>query len=254
MDISGKVALVTGGGSGMGEAVCHRLASKGATVIVLDRVLASAKRVAEAIGGHAVECDVSREDELESSFSQWVKNGQWVSIVVNCAGIAPAKRMVGKQGPVPLAWFEEVIKINLVGTFNVMRLSVAQMQQHSVASSEERGVIINTASIAGYEGQVGQTAYSASKGGVMAMTLPAARECAPWGIRVMSIAPGLIDTPMMGAFSDEVKAALMNTALYPKRLGYPVEFASLVQHIIENPFLNGEVIRLDGAVRLPASG
>lgn len=249
MNIKNQLALVTGGGSGMGEAVSRHLAEKGAHVVVMDKSEANAKQVATAIKGTPIACDVSQASELEEAFSHFTQTlSMPLAITVNCAGIAPAKRMVGKTGPVPLEWFEQVINVNLVGTFNVMRLSVAQMIKNE--SQEERGVIINTASIAGFEGQIGQTAYSASKGGIIAMTLPAARECAQFGIRVMTIAPGLIDTPMMQGFTEEVRASLIKTTLFPKRLGLPSEFASLVQHIIENPLLNGETIRLDGAIRL----
>lgn len=252
MIVKDHLALVTGGGSGMGEAVSRHLAGKGAQVIVMDKSAAKANKVAADINGMAIACDVSDEAELEAAFVNFLQVvSKPLSIVVNCAGIAPAKRMVGKDGPAPLGWFEDVIKVNLVGTFNVMRLSVAQMITN--VGQEERGVIINTASIAGYEGQIGQTAYSASKGGIIAMTLPAARECAQFGIRVMTIAPGLIDTPMMQGFTPEVRASLINTTIFPKRLGYPEEFAALVEHIIENPLLNGEVIRLDGAIRLGAA-
>ena len=241
MEIKNQWALITGGASGMGEAVSRHLAKKGAKVAILD--------LSQASHGISVVCDVSNESQLESAFEKLEKEGMdSLSMVVNCAGIAPAKRMVGKEGPVPLSWFEQVIKVNLTGTFNVMRLSIAKMMKNE--GKEERGVIINTASIAAFEGQIGQTAYSASKGGIVAMTLPAARECAPWGIRVMTIAPGLIETPMMQSFSEEVKQSLIKTTVFPKRLGQAVEFANLVEHIIENPLLNGEVIRLDGAVRL----
>jgi NAD(P)-dependent dehydrogenase (short-subunit alcohol dehydrogenase family) len=252
MNIQNKWALITGGGSGMGEAVSRHLAKKGAKVAILDKSEAHAKKVAEEVGGIAAICDVGQASSLENAWRELEQKGmKSLSITVNCAGIAPAKRMVGKEGPVPLSWFENVINVNLIGTFNVMRLSVAQMMKNE--GEVERGVIINTASIAAYEGQIGQTAYSASKGGVVAMTLPAARECAKWGIRVMTIAPGLIETPMLQGFTDEVKQSLIENTVFPKRLGEATEFASLVQHIIENSLLNGEVIRLDGAVRLGVS-
>lgn len=248
MEIRDRWVMVTGGGSGMGEAVSRHLAKKGAKIAIIDKSEANAKKIAEAVKGIAVACDVSQEAEVEEAFTALKKKGMnTLSVAINCAGIAPAKRMVGKEGPMPLSWFENVIKVNLIGTFNVMRLSMAWMMQNE---TEERGVIINTASIAGYEGQIGQIAYSASKGGIIAMTLPAAREGARWGVRVMTIAPGLIDTPMMQGFSEEVRTSLINTTVFPKRLGKPEEFAALVEHIIENSLLNGEVIRLDGAVRL----
>lgn len=251
MEIRDRWVMVTGGGSGMGEAVSRHLAKKGAKIAIIDKSEANAKKVAQAVKGIAVACDVSQESELEEAFAALKTKGMnTLAVAINCAGIAPAKRMVGKEGPMPLSWFENVIKVNLIGTFNVMRLSMAWMMQNE---AEERGVIINTASIAGYEGQIGQIAYSASKGGIIAMTLPAAREGARWGIRVMTIAPGLIDTPMMQGFSEEVITSLINTTVFPKRLGKPEEFAALVEHIIENSLLNGEVIRLDGAVRLGVS-
>lgn len=248
MKIKDKIALVTGGASGMGEAVSRFLASMGAHVVVMDLSEAKAREVAKSIKGTAITCNVGVEKELEDAFSYLSGTlSQPLSIAVSCAGIAPAKRMVGKNGPAPLSFFEEVIKVNLVGTFNVMRLSIKEMLKNT---DEERGVIINTASIAAFEGQIGQTAYSASKGGIVSMTLPAARECAQHGIRVMTIAPGLIDTPMMQHFTEEVRNSLIQTTLFPKRLGKPEEFASLVAHIVENPLLNGSVIRLDGGVRL----
>lgn len=252
MEIQDRWVIVTGGGSGMGEAVSRHLAKKGAKIAVLDKSEANAKKIAQAVNGIAEVCDVSQEAELEEAFTTLKKKGvDKLSVAINCAGIGSAKRIVGKEGPVSLDWFDNVIKVNLLGTFNVMRLSMAWMMQNE--SNEERGVIINTASIAGYEGQIGQIAYSASKGGIIAMTLPAAREGARWGVRVMTIAPGLIDTPMMQGFSEEVRASLINSTVFPKRLGKPEEFAALVEHIIENPLLNGEVIRLDGAVRLGIS-
>lgn len=249
MEIQDRWVVVTGGGSGMGESVSKHLAKKGAKIAILDKSEDNVKKIVEEVKGIGVVCDVSQETELESAFATLKEKGMDpLSVAINCAGIAPAKRIVGKEGPMPLGWFDNVIKVNLIGTFNVMRLSMALMMKND--ENEERGVIINTASIAGYEGQIGQVAYSASKGGIIAMTLPAAREGARWGVRVMTIAPGLIDTPMMQGFSEEVRTSLINTTVFPKRLGKPQEFSALVEHIIENPLLNGEVIRLDGAVRL----
>lgn len=254
MNIAGKLAIVAGGASGMGEAVCRILAAQGAKVAVLDKNATDTQRVAQAINGTSLVADVTQAEALEQAFEDLARTqAAPLAIAVNCAGVAPAKKMVGKSGVVSLEWFTEVIQINLIGTFNVMRLAAQAMiaaAKQAESQQEEHGVIINTASIAAFEGQIGQTAYSASKGGVVAMTLPAARELAEWGIRVMAIAPGLVDTPMIQKMDDTIKTALADHSVFPKRLGAPLEFAQLVTHIINNPFLNGEVIRLDGAVRL----
>lgn len=250
MKISGRVAIVTGGASGLGHAVCRHLAGQGAYVIVIDKS-EDARRIAKDIQGMAVVCDITQADLLEKAFKEIEKNiPERLAILVNCAGIVSAKRMVGKEGPVPLSWFEDVVKVNLIGSFNVMRLSAALMINTLEDSMQDKGVIINTASIAAFEGQIGQTAYSASKGGIAAMTLPAARELAQFGIRVMAIAPGLMDTPMMKNLTDKARASLYSQTLYPKRFGDPQEYADLVAHIIQNPMLNGEVIRLDGGMRM----
>lgn len=250
MKIKDRAILVSGGGSGMGFAVCRLLADQGATVIVLDRDQQHAKQTAEAVNGIALVCDVADGNGLEEAIrSLSPEIQQNLKGVVNCAGIAPAKRMVGKNGPVDLAWFEQVIKVNLIGSFNVMRLCADIMIKHA-SEKEENGVMINTASIAAFDGQVGQSAYSASKGGVVAMTLPLARELAQFQIRVMTIAPGLINTPMLSQMPDNVTQALIQQTVCPKRFGEPREFAALVQHIFENPMLNGETIRLDGALRM----
>lgn len=251
MKIQNNIAVVTGGGSGMGEAVCHYLAERGAKIVVMDKSENAAVRVAQATHGMAVACDISEEQSLEEAFAKIHRAyAKPFSIVVHCAGIATAQRILGKAGVAPLLWFEETIKVNLTGTFNVMRLAAFHMSQAAPQEEGERGVIINTASIAAYEGQIGQAAYSASKGGVIAMTLPAARELARFGIRVMAIAPGFVDTPMMHGFTEEVKAQLAAQTLFPKRLIKSEEFAMLVEQIIINPMLNGEVIRLDGGVRM----
>lgn len=254
MKIQNKVVLITGGGSGIGATVCHHFAQMGAKVVVLDRTPEAAAQVAKEVSGFAVDCDVANAAEAERAFQQIAdKCPEGISATIHCAGVAPAKRMVGKEGPVALAWFDQVIQINLIGTFNIMRLAAANMIQHSKKDGGEYGVIINTASVAAFEGQIGQTAYSASKGGVVAMTLPAARELAPFGIRVMTIAPGFIDTPMLQGMPDAVRQSLIAQTVFPKRLGLPEEFAQLAAHIIENPMLNGSVIRLDGAVRMQAT-
>ncbi len=244
MELQGKIALITGGSSGMGQACTLALADAGAKVVVWDKQI-------DHVKFDAFLCDVSSEKAVEDAIHNTIERIGVPSICVNCAGIAPARRMVNKEGAMPLSEFKRVIDINLIGTFNVMRVvAAAMMHLDSLTGSNERGVIINTASIAAYEGQVGQLAYSASKGGVVSMTLPAARELAQHGIRVNTIAPGLIATPMLLGMPEEVQASLIATSIYPKRLGKPEEYAALVKHIIENQFINGEVIRLDGAVRL----
>ncbi|MBS0289993.1 MAG: SDR family NAD(P)-dependent oxidoreductase [Proteobacteria bacterium] len=254
MKIPGKVAVVTGGGSGMGEVVCRYLAEQGAKVVIIDKSENAALRVAKEIQGIAIGCDVTQAAPLEAAFTSIEQQyEQAIAIVVNCAGVAPAKRMVGKEGPVSLAWFEEVIQINLIGTFNVMRLAADQMIKAQAMDDNERGIIINTASIAAFEGQIGQTAYSASKAGIVGMMLPAARELAQFGIRVMTIAPGLVDTPMLQGMPDKVRDSLASQSLFPKRFVKPAEFAALVGHVISNPMLNAEVIRLDAGIRMQAT-
>lgn len=246
MELINKIALITGGASGMGAATAEWLANQGMQIAILDREPAANNFVALSL-----QADVSDDDSVKKAVETVVARLGAVHVCINCAGIAPAARMVGRNGPMPLADFQRVIQINLIGTFNVMRYAAAQMiQQEPLNADGERGVIINTASIAAYEGQIGQSAYSASKGGVAAMTLPAAREFSQFGIRVMAIAPGIIATPMMAQMSAEVKDSLAAAVPFPKRLGNAEEYAKLVQHIIENPYLNGSVIRLDGAMRM----
>jgi NAD(P)-dependent dehydrogenase (short-subunit alcohol dehydrogenase family) len=244
MDINGQVALVTGGSSGMGQATALALAQRGARVMVWDKHIPQAT-------GDAIACDVSSEQEIEQALQQTIEQVGIPRICINCAGVAPARRMVNKQGAMPLQEFKRVIDINLVGTFNVMRLVAAAMITLNVLpGSQERGVFINTASVAAYEGQIGQSAYAASKGGVVAMTLPIARELASQSIRVNTIAPGFIATPMLLGMPQDVQDNLAATMLFPKRLGRPDEFSALVIHILENVLLNGTVIRLDGGVRM----
>lgn len=253
MEIKNQVAVITGGGSGMGAATARHLSEQGAKVILLDMNLAQAEKVAKETKGLAIACDVTQAATVESAIQRGVEQFGSVSIVVNCAGVAPAQRIVGREGAMPLEDFRRVIDINLIGTFNVMRVCAAQMmQQKPMNSDEERGVIINTASIAAFEGQIGQAAYSASKGGVVALTLPAARELAKWGIRVMTIAPGIIATPMMAGLGEEVQTSLAAAVPFPHRLGEANEYARLVETIIKNAYLNGSVIRLDGALRMAA--
>lgn len=251
MDIKGLAAIVTGGGSGMGAETARHLAAAGAKVAVLDINKANAEAVAKEIGGIAIECDVSSDASATAAFAAAKEAHGAVRILMNCAGIAPAARVVGREGPHDLDFFAKVLTVNLVGTFNMLRLAAAEMSTlEPLNDTGERGVIINTASVAAYEGQIGQAAYSASKGGVVGMTLPAARELARFGVRVVTIAPGLIGTPMLLSMPQEVQDSLVATTLFPKRLGLPAEYAKLALHVIDNAMINGETIRLDGAVRL----
>jgi NAD(P)-dependent dehydrogenase (short-subunit alcohol dehydrogenase family) len=250
MDIKGHAAVVTGGASGLGAATAEELARAGAKVACLDVNLDGARAVAERIGGCAVRCDVTDGEQAAAALAQARDQHGAARILINCAGVGPAKRIVGRDGPMPLADFERVIAINLIGTFNMMRLTAADMQNLSPLADEERGVIISSASVAAFEGQIGQAAYSASKGGVAALTMPAAREFAQFGIRVNAIAPGIFHTPMLMALPEEAKKSLAAAVPFPKLLGRPDQFASLARHIIENTYINGEVIRLDGALRM----
>jgi NAD(P)-dependent dehydrogenase (short-subunit alcohol dehydrogenase family) len=250
MDIKGHAAVVTGGASGLGAATAEELARAGAKVARLDVNLDGARAVAERIGGCAVRCDVTDGEQAAAALAQARDQHGAARILINCAGVGPAKRIVGRDGPMPLADFERVIAINLIGTFNMMRLAAADMQNLSPLADEERGVIISAASVAAFEGQIGQAAYSASKGGVAALTMPAAREFAQFGIRVNAIAPGIFHTPMLMALPEEAKKSLAAAVPFPKLLGRPDQFASLARHIIENTYINGEVIRLDGALRM----
>lgn len=253
MDLNHKLVVVTGAASGMGEASARQLSKLGAQVVILDRDIEQAKLVANDIQGIAIDCDVSSAESCESAFAQIAQMNKPLVACINCAGIAPAKRIVGREGAMPLTDFNRVIEVNLIGTFNVLRLAAELMQKHDIlAETQERGVIINTASIAAYEGQIGQAAYSASKGGVVALTLPAAREFAQFGIRVNCIAPGLIATPLLLNMPQAVQDSLSATVPFPARFGKPEEYAALVQHILENQLINGEVIRLDGALRMQA--
>jgi NAD(P)-dependent dehydrogenase (short-subunit alcohol dehydrogenase family) len=250
MDFNKKIVVITGGASGMGYSTAAALRARGATVVVWDKVIDT---LSQNDTNLALSCDVSSAIEVEQAMADTIAKVGIPRICINCAGIAPAKRMVGKEGAMPLAAFKQVIEVNLVGTFNVMRVIAAAMTELEIdLQTQERGVIINTASIAAFEGQIGQVAYSASKGGIVAMTLPAARELAQHAIRVNTIAPGLIATPLLLNMPDEVQANLAATVPFPKRLGKPDEFAALVLHIIENQLINGEVIRLDGALRMQA--
>ncbi|AZG08873.1 SDR family NAD(P)-dependent oxidoreductase [Pigmentiphaga sp. H8] len=251
MKIEGLAALVTGGASGLGAQTARLLAARGAKVAVLDRNAAQAQAVATDIGGLALTCDVTDADSVQQALDAARGQHGPARVLVNCAGVGGAHRITGKQGPMPLADFSRIVQINLVGTFNVMRLAAAGMTALDPLDDGERGVMVNTTSIAAYDGQMGQTAYAASKGGIAALTLPAARDLAQFGVRVMAIAPGLFRTPLLDELPPEVQTSLGGSVPFPKRLGQPAEFAALVAHIVENAYLNGEVIRLDGALRMP---
>ncbi|MFD2184893.1 SDR family NAD(P)-dependent oxidoreductase [Rhodoplanes azumiensis] len=250
MDVNGQAAIVTGGGSGLGAATAERLARAGARITVLDVNLDGAADVAARIGGHAVRCDVASAEEATAAVAAAAERHGPARILVNCAGIGTAKRILGRDGPMDLADFERVIRVNLIGSFNMLRLAAAGMAGLDPLADGERGVIISTASVAAYEGQIGQAAYAASKGGIVSLTLPAARELAQFGIRVLAIAPGLFLTPLMGTLPADVQASLAASVPFPKRLGRPEEYADLVMTCVGNVALNGEVIRLDGALRL----
>lgn len=251
MNISGHAAIVTGGASGLGAATARRLAAQGAKVAVLDRNEAAAKAVAAEIDGIGIACDVASAESAQAAVEAANQAHGVARMCVNCAGIGPAARVVGRDGPMPLDAFQKVIDVNLVGTFNVTRLVAAAMAAgEPVNDTGERGVIVFTASVAGYEGQIGQAAYSASKGGIIGMTLPIARELARSGVRIMTIAPGLMKTPLLASLPEDVQESLGRSVPFPARLGDPDEFAALVQQIVENAMLNGETIRLDGAIRM----
>jgi NAD(P)-dependent dehydrogenase (short-subunit alcohol dehydrogenase family) len=250
MHPNGHTALVTGGGSGLGRATAARLAALGAKVAILDVNGDAARSVAAEIGGLGIACDVASPHGAAAAVAEARARHGAARILVNCAGIGPARRIVGRDGPQPLDDFAKVIAVNLIGTFNAMRLAAADMQALAPLEDGERGVIVSTASVAAYDGQIGQAAYAASKGGVVSLTLPAAREFAQFGIRVMAIAPGLFSTPMVDGLPREVQDSLAAAIPFPKMLGRPEQYADLVLHIIENRYLNGEVIRLDGAIRM----
>jgi NAD(P)-dependent dehydrogenase (short-subunit alcohol dehydrogenase family) len=250
MDIKGHTAIITGGASGLGAATAEVLAAAGAKIALLDVNLAAAEATAKKIGGIAVQCDVTSDTGAQAALDK-VKAAYGAGrVLVNCAGVGPPKRIVGKDGPMPLADYKRVIEINLIGTFNMMRLAAAEMMKLEPLADGERGVIVSTASVAAYDGQIGQSAYSSSKGGVVSLTLPAAREFAQFGIRVMTIAPGIFTTPMLSALPQEAQESLGASVPFPKRLGQPSEYAELVSFIVRNGYLNGEVIRLDGALRM----
>lgn len=250
MNPNGQIAVVTGAGSGLGEATARALAAKGAKVAILDIGLERAEKVAADLGGIALRCDVSSEDSAVTAFDEIEAKLGTPRILVNCAGIAVGVKTVGKDGPHPLSVFRQVLEVNLLGSFNMIRLFADRAAKTDSLEGGERGVIINTASVAAYDGQMGQAAYSASKGGVVGMTLPIARDLARSGIRVVTIAPGIFKTPMMAAMPQEVQDSLGAAVPFPPRLGEPSEYAALALHIVENQMLNGETIRLDGAIRM----
>ena len=249
MDIQGKVFIVTGGASGLGEGTARMLATHDAKVVVADMQADKGQAVAAEINGRFVRCDVSSEADGLAVVQQATALGKLMGLV-NCAGIAPAEKTVGKHGAHSLALYQKVITVNLVGSFNMIRLAAEAMSQNEPEATGERGVLISTASVAAYDGQIGQAAYAASKGGVVGMTLSIARDLARSGIRNMTIAPGIFGTPMLFGMPQEVQDALAAGVPFPSRLGTPQDYAKLVKHIIENDMLNGEVIRLDGAIRL----
>ncbi|MEE9913946.1 MAG: SDR family NAD(P)-dependent oxidoreductase [Deltaproteobacteria bacterium] len=253
MDSRESVALVTGGASGLGAAAVQELAARGAKVIIADIDAAKGEEMAAANPESVVfvPVDVTNEADVRGAIKAAVDRFGKINVAVNCAGVPDAGKVLGRKGPLPLASFNKVVQINLVGTLNVIRLAVEQMVNNIPNDEGEKGVIVNTASIAAFDGQIGQAAYAASKGGIVGMTLPIARECADYGIRVVTIAPGLFETPLMAGMPPAVKESMAQGVPFPKRLGRPVEFARLVLHIIENPMLNGCCLRLDGALRMP---
>ena len=250
MEIRGRTAFVTGGGSGLGAATARALAATGARVAIFDRDAGKGQAVADEIGGRFFTCDVADAASAERAVTDAVAALAAAAVLVNCAGIGTAARIVGRDGPMPLDAFERVVRVNLIGSFNMLRLCATHMSLADPDASGQRGVIISTASVAAYEGQIGQAAYAASKGGIVSLTLPAAREFARFGIRVLAIAPGLFLTPLLAELPDETTEALGASILNPPRLGRPEEFASLVLAMIANDYLNGEVVRLDGALRM----
>jgi NAD(P)-dependent dehydrogenase (short-subunit alcohol dehydrogenase family) len=249
MEISGKVFIVTGGASGLGEGTARMLSQAGGKVVIADMQVEKGEAIAKEIGAAFVKCDVSSEADGQAVVAKAVSMGKLMGLV-NCAGIAPAEKTVGKNGAHNLGVFTKVVTVNLIGTFNMIRLAAEAMCKNEPEPTGERGCIVNTASVAAYDGQIGQAAYSATKGGVVGMTLPIARDLARNGIRNMTIAPGIFGTPMMFGMPQDVQDALAAAVPFPSRLGTPQDYAKLARHIFENDMLNGEVIRLDGAIRL----
>jgi NAD(P)-dependent dehydrogenase (short-subunit alcohol dehydrogenase family) len=252
MQIQGTTALITGGASGLGEATARRLHGAGANVVLVDLQQDKGTALAKQLGPKArfVKADVCSPEQVQAAVAEAVKSFGGLHFAILCAGIGAARRILSKEGPMPLEMFQKVINVNLIGHFNAARLATEAMQRNTPNSDGERGVIVMTASVAGYEGQIGQCAYASSKGGIIGLTVPMARDLSSLGIRVMTIAPGLFDTPLLAALPEEAKQSLGKQVPFPSRLGHPAEYAQLVQSIIENPMLNGEVIRLDGAIRM----
>jgi NAD(P)-dependent dehydrogenase (short-subunit alcohol dehydrogenase family) len=249
MELKGRSVLITGGASGLGAGTARMVAAQGGHPVLLDLNEEAGQRLAQELGGQFVRADVSVEADVQAGLAAALAHGPLAG-AVNCAGIAPAATTAGKRGPHALDLFERVIRVNLIGTFNVTRLAAQAMMDNEPGTDGERGVIISTASVAAYDGQIGQAAYAASKGGVVGMTLPIARDLARFGIRVMTIAPGIFGTPMLAAMPQDVQDALAAQVPFPSRLGTPEDYAALARHIFENTMLNGEVIRLDGAIRM----
>lgn len=252
MRVSDCIAIVTGGASGLGEACVRELAGHGAKVAIFDLAVERGEKLAAELGSRVIfaEADVAGDESIHRAIRKTVEAFGGIHVAINCAGMGGASKTLTKKGPMPLAEFNRFVQVNLVGTFNVIRLALEQMVKNPPNEHGERGVIINTSSAAAFDGRVGQPAYSASKAGIVGMTLPLARECADYGVRVMTIAPGLFDTPMIARLPKELQGALAKMVPFPPRAGHPSEYAMLARHIIENPMLNGEVIRLDGAMRM----
>ncbi len=252
MDLKQRVALITGGASGLGAAAARMLAEEQALLVLVDLDDAKGEALASELGeqGHYLRGDVTSPEAMEAAVNEAVDRFGRLEIAINCAGIGGSQRVTGKRGPAPLDWFRQIVEVNLIGTFNTIRLAATAMLENQPGADGERGVIINTASIAAFDGQIGQAAYAASKGGIAGMTLPIARDLARHGIRNVTIAPGLFDTPLLARVPDDVRQALGESVPYPSRLGDAPEYALLVRQIIENRYLNGEVIRLDAALRM----
>jgi NAD(P)-dependent dehydrogenase (short-subunit alcohol dehydrogenase family) len=252
MNIGGSTTVITGGASGLGRATAERVVQAGGRVVLLDLPSSAGSQVAAALGAEAlfVAADVTSADQVSGGLEAAIARFGAIHVLVNCAGIGTAEKTYGKRGPAELAAFTRVIQVNLIGTFNAIRLAAQHMAKNEPSADGERGVVINSASVAAFDGQIGQAAYSASKGGIVGMTLPIARDLAELGIRVCTIAPGIFDTPLLGTLSESVRVSLANQIPFPRRLGRPAEYAALAVHIIENVMLNGETIRLDGAIRM----
>jgi NAD(P)-dependent dehydrogenase (short-subunit alcohol dehydrogenase family) len=254
MNVKDCIAMVTGGASGLGEATVRNLVSGGARAVILDIQVDRAEALAKELGSRVVfsRTDITLEEDVQAAIAKAIDAFGGINVAVNCAGVGDPGKVLGRKGPMKLDFFKRVVGINLIGTYNVIRLAVEKMNDNTPNEEGEKGVIVNTASIAAFDGQIGQPAYAASKAGIVGLTLPVARECAAYGIRVMTIAPGIFDTPMMSGLPEEARLALGRMVPFPQRMGKPSEYACLVRHIIENPMLNGECIRLDGAIRMAA--